>query len=192
LQYGVIGGTQSIGGDITVGGDTLAENTLFTTVNTWAAVPTEKTTAQQATAQSYISAVYNDVANVGTPSAGSTSSLPAVYTSASDSGSYAKEVTKNNFNFGTGNAKSSLDFNSDGSTPVVDTALLDLYEVTPTNADTGSKPTDLLGTFGLASNGDLTFTAEAVPEPSTWSLIGLGGLVMIWNLRRRNHRSSTV
>ena len=89
LQYGVIGGTQSIGGDITVGGDTLAENTLFTTVNTWAAVPTEKTTAQQATAQSYISAVYNDVANVGTPSAGSTSSLPAVYTSASDPGSYA-------------------------------------------------------------------------------------------------------
>jgi len=25
----------------------------------------------------------------------------------------------------------------------------------------------------------------AVPEPSTWALIGLGSMMMIWNFRRR-------
>jgi hypothetical protein len=120
-------------------------------------------------------------------------SLPAVITDATDPDGFAY-LNKNgaNFNLGAGFSTSDLDYNSDGSTSAADAAVLDLYEVTPTNADTGAKPTDLLGTFSLASSGDLTFTAEAVPEPSSWVLIGLGSLALVWNLRRRNQNSSAV
>lgn len=32
---------------------------------------------------------------------------------------------------------------------------------------------------------DITMTVEAVPEPQTWALMGIGGAFMLWNLRRR-------
>ena len=32
---------------------------------------------------------------------------------------------------------------------------------------------------------DITMTVEAIPEPQTWALIGIGSAFMLWNLRRR-------
>jgi PEP-CTERM motif len=72
------------------------------------------------------------------------------------------------------------DFSS-GSTP----AFLDLYELdTANNGNAGQ----LLGQFELAPDGDLTFTAEPTPEPTTWALLGMGGLalVSVHRLRRKN------
>ncbi|HEY0256761.1 MAG TPA: PEP-CTERM sorting domain-containing protein [Candidatus Methylacidiphilales bacterium] len=192
LQFGIIGGTQT-SGDLTLGGTTLAKNTLFTSWNTWAAAPAERVSTTQQTTQLDINALYNDVANVAAPTAGSTVALPAVITDSTDAGGIAyQNAHKSNFNFGTGAAKSNLDSNSDGSISAVDNAILDLYELTPTDADTGAKPTTLLGTLNLNSNGNLVFTAAAVPEPSSWSMIGLGALTLVWSLRRRNQRGSAV
>jgi len=186
LQYGVIGGTQTTG-NLVLGSNTLAANTLFTSWNTFALAPTEKTSNTQKTSQNDINALYNDFGNTANPTTGSTVSLPAVITDATDPDGFAAENKTNaNFNFGAGFSTSDLDYNSDGSTAAVPAATLDLYEVTPTNASTGAKPTDLLGTFSLGSNGNLTFTAAAAPEPSSWALIGIGALALFWNLRRRN------
>jgi len=188
LQFGVVGSTLS-SGSLTLGSNTLAAKTVFTSWNTFAAAPVEK--SSQATEVSDVNALYNDVANVGTPTTGSTVSLPAVSTTTSDAGSFAT-IDKNNqqFGFGTGFAKSNLDYNSDGTTSAVDTATLDLYEVAQTSS--GTAPGSLLGTLSLNSSGDLAFTAAAVPEPSSWALMGVGVLGLFWNLRRRSLKGAAV
>ncbi|MGI9173654.1 MAG: PEP-CTERM sorting domain-containing protein [Chthoniobacterales bacterium] len=43
------------------------------------------------------------------------------------------------------------------------------------------------GTFALDSTGNILFTA-AVPEPSTYALLGLGGIAAIGALMRRRAR----
>ena len=187
LQFGLIGDTES-SSSLSLGSGTLAAKTIITSWNTFATAPTEK--SSQTTAASYIQSLYNDVGNA-TPSAGSTSSLPAVDTTVTDSSGFAYfNKTDHNFAFGTGYATSDLDYNSDGSTSAPTSAVLDLYEVAQTSS--GTAPGTLLGTFSLAGNGNLTYSPEAVPEPSSYALVGFGALVLVWNLRRRNHRGSTV
>jgi hypothetical protein len=51
-------------------------------------------------------------------------------------------------------------------------SVLDFYASVPTSTS-GLQPT-FLGTFQLSNAGVLTFTAAAVPEPSTYLLLGLG------------------
>jgi hypothetical protein len=83
--------------------------------------------------------------------------------------------------FGTG-----LDIEqSPGNGPL---STLTLFEEIPTT-NGGGAATDI-GSFTLASNGDLTFAPASVPEPSTWlSLIG-GGLFLGFLRRRRGLRAS--
>jgi len=184
LQFGVIGDTETSGG-LTLGSSALANKTIFTSWNTFATAPTEK--SNQNTAASYVQSLYNDVSNTGHTS----STLEAVNTTTTDSSGFAYfNKTDHNFAFGTGYATSDLDYNSDGSTSAPTSAVLDLYEVAQTSS--GTAPGTLLGTFSLAGNGNLTYSPEAVPEPSSYALVGFGALVLVWNLRRRNHRGSTV
>jgi len=42
------------------------------------------------------------------------------------------------------------------------------------------------GTFSLDASGDLSYTVQAVPEPSTYAMVGLGALGMLVMLRRRS------
>lgn len=42
------------------------------------------------------------------------------------------------------------------------------------------------GTFSLDSAGDLNYTVQAVPEPSTYAMVGIGALGMLGMLRRRS------
>jgi len=42
------------------------------------------------------------------------------------------------------------------------------------------------GTFSLDSAGDLNYTVQSVPEPSTYAMVGLGALGMLGMLRRRS------
>ena len=68
-----------------------------------------------------------------------------------------------------------------GSSPVT----MELYDNTQTGSSP-STPTEFdLGTFSLSSAGVLTFTA--VPEPSTYALLGFGAVVLLFTLRR--HRT---
>jgi len=55
----------------------------------------------------------------------------------------------------------------------------DFYELNP-----GSGSGTYLGYFELAQDGDLTFTA--VPEPSTWAMLGAGAL-LLFGLNRFRH-----
>lgn len=47
----------------------------------------------------------------------------------------------------------------------------------------GSK--NILGTFTIASNGTITYAA-AIPEPSTYAMMGIGTLAFVVMIRRRN------
>jgi hypothetical protein len=60
-----------------------------------------------------------------------------------------------------------------------------LYEQTPAlSHPTVAASSTELGTFTLTSNGNLAYSAYAAPEPSTYALMGLGGLVL-FAMRRR-------
>ncbi|HEY0257167.1 MAG TPA: PEP-CTERM sorting domain-containing protein [Candidatus Methylacidiphilales bacterium] len=193
VQWGVVGGSQDIG-DLTLGSTKLAANTLFVSWNTWAAAPAEHVSSVQAGIQNNIDGLYNDFNTQATITPGNTPTLQTGGTSTADPAGFAYQI-KNDPNFGiaAGFASSPLDFNSDGTTSAPTAATLDLYELTPTNADTGAKATDLLGTFTLSNTGVLTFNeAIAAPEPSTWSLIGLGGFLLVWRLRRRSQKGSAA
>ena len=43
-----------------------------------------------------------------------------------------------------------------------------------------------LGTFSLDSNGDLSFTAQAIPEPSSVVLVAIGALILAKAKRKRS------
>jgi hypothetical protein len=62
-----------------------------------------------------------------------------------------------------------------------DSSTLDLYYY-DSSATAGTEAT-LLGTFTLSDDGTLTYTA--VPEPSTYAMVGMGGLAMLRMFRRR-------
>jgi hypothetical protein len=180
VQWGIIGANTTTG-NLTLGSSTLPKNTVLVSWNTWDAAPAEKTTNGEATTVQDINNLYSDVANGGTPTAGSTTALPAIVTSTSDGNSFAASIAASNFNFGAGFTKSPLDNDAAGDFPAADTQALDLYELTPTNA-TLTQPTTLLGSFTLSDQGNqavLTYQAAAAPEPATYLLMGLSALATI-------------
>jgi hypothetical protein len=65
---------------------------------------------------------------------------------------------------------------------------LNLYEET-SSAGGGGNAKDV-GSFSLASDGDLTFTPASVPEPSTWASIITGGFLLGYFERRRRQRTA--
>ena len=97
-------------------------------------------------------------------------------------------TTNNNYNYRSGITGGALDFfgvsefTTSGGFQVQTVggaSTADLYQITP-----GGPSTDL-GTFSLNSSG-MTFTAAAVPEPSTWATMILGAGCL---LAFRRHRA---
>ncbi len=97
---------------------------------------------------------------------------------ASLSASYTNDVGSSG-HFGGSAFTTSVENKSLGLTGTA--AVSDLYEVIPGSISTSAA---FIGTISLASTGNLTFTA-AVPEPSTYGLLGLGALGLFVTLRRR-------
>jgi len=183
VQWGVIGGSSKTG-SITLGGDTLAKNTLFYTqgelnVGTAATAPKELNNAGQNTINGKIVNFETDFGGE-TPSAGSTLALQATIESNGTANSYGDEVINQNI-FGIG---SSIEQPASGSYTGPTNSVSDLFQL---NASTpsGVTPGTDLGTFSLASSGTLTFTPEAVPEPSSWALTGVAMTFMTFLVLRR-------
>ena len=63
----------------------------------------------------------------------------------------------------------------------------DLYSLTPTGAGTSTNA--FFGTFALWSNGDITFTGAAIPEPSTYAAIIGVAMLGFGAIRRRMQRA---
>jgi hypothetical protein len=98
-----------------------------------------------------------------------------------DSNSYTNAVTNGEtggnweYNFGTpGNTE----------TTVGDTNAIGFYD---SQAGTGNATE--IGTFSLSDSGVLTFSTDiaAIPEPSTWAMIGFGAASLLVIRRRRAH-----
>jgi len=193
VQWGVIGASnKAVSGDLVLGSWTLPANTLFytkgeLTPGTLTTAPAEKSSSLQGNINNNI-AIFDGqfAAPTSAQTAGSTASLQAIDLAAGSSGSFDKENATSNFGIASGNAGSILQ-NSLSAFDGPTNSVLDLYELTPTNADV-TKPTTLLGEFSLSSGGVLTFDAAnvaAVPEPSTYALMGVGALLLVWRLRRK-------
>jgi len=187
VQWGVIGAGDRTS-NITVGSDTIQKNTLFYTMGelnpgTQSTPPTEGTNSAQNSINGNITPNFANGTggfNGTTPTVGSTLSLQAINQTSGATNSWSYELTsKADFGIGS-NIQQPLTGSATGPTDSV----LDLYELTPTNASTPA-PTALLGTLSLASSGVLTFNTGAVPEPSSYALVGVGAMFLFWRLRRK-------
>jgi hypothetical protein len=61
--------------------------------------------------------------------------------------------------------------------------VLDVYKIVSGNATKNTAGT-LVGAISIDSTGDVTFTA--VPEPTTYAILGLGAGLLLMAARRRN------
>jgi hypothetical protein len=181
VQWGAIG-SGALHGVTTVGSTSLAADTLFYTVGevtpgTQSTPPTEHSSTSQGT-------TVTQLVNATTGSGGFTSgtltgngTLQAIIQSATATNSYAYEInSKSDFEIG-----SDIQQPTSGSFTGPTDSVLDLYQLNPVNGGTAS----YLGDFSLSSGGTLTFDPAAVPEPSTYALMGVGAMFLIWNLRRK-------
>jgi hypothetical protein len=188
VQWGVIGAGDRTS-NITSGSDTIQKNTLFYAVGeltpgTQSTPPTEGTNSAQNIINGNITANFANGSggfNGTTPTAGSTLSLQAINQVSGAVNSWSYEIsTKTDFGIGS-NIQQPLSGSATGPT----NSVLDLYTLTPTNASV-TQPTTYLGDLSLGSSGVLTFTnAGAVPEPSSYALVGLGVLFLLWRLRQK-------
>jgi len=114
----------------------------------------------------------------------SLTSPQAAAISSSQSGSYSVQIR--NGNPGT----FSKDYNY--FTPTTETGVVS--SGTATSAfyalPAGSGAATDLGTFALGSNGTFTYTAAAVPEPSTFAAIGLGAGILLLARRRASLKNA--
>jgi len=109
----------------------------------------------------------------GEATAGSTK---ATLQSTSLANSYASFTQGTSTDFQWGNIEARFNNGTAGS-------VLDLYRITPS---LDSTPGTYLGKFTINDSGVITFTAAAVPEPSTYGLlIGTGLFTLIFLRRRR-------
>jgi hypothetical protein len=112
----------------------------------------------------------------------------ALQTSGTDNAEAAELADSNTYSFFSQNAfksqafKTGLDIeqiNGDGPTD----STLDFFQLTPATSGDATE----LGSFQLSSGGELSFTAGAVPEPSTWATLIAG--ILLLGFFRRNRRA---
>lgn len=102
-------------------------------------------------------------------------SATAAYWSNFVTGSYTGD---NGISFGVFNP--TIEANASGGTAITNTAL-DLFKM---SVNSGGGAGAYQGTFTVAGNGDLVF--NAVPEPSTYAMLGVGAIAFLGMMRRRS------
>jgi hypothetical protein len=172
VQWGVVGNDQS---------KTVQSNANTVWFTEGEVTAGTKNTALTGLSGSQLHTISSNIQNLETASggfAGSTSTSDTTK-AINQSPSAANSWTS----FSPGNTAFNLGFSIEqpgsGSNTGPTDSVLDLFEYVP-----GASSASLLGTFSLAGNGDLTFNANAVPEPSAYAL-GITALVLFGVLKRR-------
>ncbi|GAT31454.1 PEP-CTERM protein-sorting domain-containing protein [Terrimicrobium sacchariphilum] len=156
LQWGIFGGLTDTGTDSWA---SLYASRTVSTSTPWSALsgnPAETTLSN-----------VNKVRNSFNGSLAYGSNLDA--TTQTTTGEYYKQVTAVGNDFGSGSKWTSIETSL--------TNQLNLFAI-----NNGDSTVDKVGTFGVSNQGVLTFTA--VPEPSTYLLIGLAGTAALIFRRR--------
>lgn len=185
VQWGIFGATSNISGGTTGSGGTfsLPKNTLFETIaetvpGSGSTAPAEASSSGQGT----VNSLFKSFAGSG-GFKNSTETANSQYATFGPGITWTSEdPSADAFQIGNGIEQPQ----GAGITAIGPTnSELDLYELIPTG-DTGSTGSGTeLGSFTLDSSGNLDFTA-AVPEPSTWAILGLGTGILAF--ARRNRR----
>ncbi len=157
---------------------TLYASRARTNLNTPATPWNALTIANRTSTDTNVSGVTVSFANSGQTTA-STNTSNAGFQSFTTTGSYYSSVTTGATDFGSVSQWSSIEGNNASG---IDSTALDLIKVGAVGA--GAFPSSDLGKFTIDDNGVVTFTAT-IPEPSTYALLAISGLVFVVFLRRR-------
>jgi len=103
------------------------------------------------------------------------SNATLISVSSGDNSFFSKFIGTPNGTYGS-SAVSSLD---SGATSVS----MNEYEMTGSLTSGYNLPASPIGTFSLSNSGELSY--QAVPEPSTYAMLGFGGLSLLGMIRRR-------
>ncbi|MGB8353938.1 MAG: PEP-CTERM sorting domain-containing protein [Chthoniobacteraceae bacterium] len=171
LTWAVVGTTKPV----TIGtkSDTVYATSAASTPGTSGAFGAFTITGLAASAGTPIKGMDNFLSQAGTAAQGDNVSAAMVLQSVSSSYTSAEGSNTNSFGLG-----QSVDGQLGGSSGA---QVLDLYQIVGGGADT------LLGTFTIASTGptNATVTFTAVPEPSTYAMLGLGAFGLYFLARRK-------
>jgi hypothetical protein len=95
------------------------------------------------------------------------------------------------FSFFNGTPLDAFTYGGDGVnlTSAPTTSIGDFYQLNPQATSTATAPAILLGKFSLTQGGVFTYTAAAIPEPSSLGLMGVGFLSLVGMVVLRRRRS---
>jgi hypothetical protein len=179
VQWGIIGGSNN-SGPLTIGTQTVPKNTLFETFaeDTYG-IQSDPLQRHNNTGQN---AVNGNIATVGLNFNGSAqtgNSTRAEFQTSTDATSWGAQ----NPSFAAFGNSFGIEQPASGPYIGPTNSQLDLYELT-----VGSGNGTYLGSFTLDSSGNLFYSSSplAVPEPASWSFVGVGAALLGMRRRRRS------
>jgi len=177
VQWGVAGGSDE-NGPITVGSDTLKENTLFYTLGekNVGTKTTSPATASNSTQENINGNIQQFALDYQSTSPGVGGSIIPT----SDSSGWSTLGSPSSTGFGSGK---NIEQPASGSYTGPTNSQLDLYQLNDTTDTPGTKAI-YLGDFTLSGGGVLTFDPAAVPEPSAYAMGAIAAALFLV-LRRR-------
>ena len=177
------GSTNATGLRFSVDGIDSSED-IFVTDSGGNALSNLGTATANTTNANYVGRLYNNDGSATSDSAASSGAGAATIVAATDTTSYSSALLNVDTTYNNHQSFSNKDFQFLPTSVTVEKTLgsnasvsLDIYELFQNQ----SAPEDL-GTFTYTSAGALSYTAA--PEPSTYALMGLAGLVMLFVRRR--------
>jgi len=156
------------------GSDGVAAKTVFLTKNSTLSAPVDQSSAANGNMGTAINAASNGTGGFSGQTTTATSPDAYIQATSATNAWIKKQGTSPTFN----SFSSGFDISASSVGGIFNTTL-SLYEMAPTN---GAASIDL-GTFGISSNGDLTFTTPVPEPPATASLVILACLG-VWMMNR--------
>lgn len=175
VQWGVFDAIGDFGA-LGFQGDTLFLTKAEPTPGTRSTAPLDETSSTQTNQEGPFSSLATGVNGGFNGQLATANSSVAAFIPASDANSWSSNnPSYNAFTIGYGIEQT----NSASNAYIGPTnSVLDLYELVPTDEGGATHATDL-GSLSLNSAGTLDFTSAAVPEPSTYTAIGLGAIFLL-------------